>query len=134
MIELHLEGRPIHKMRHRTTKNGHIYDPQVELVNWTKWEIKSQYRDWPLDATPLKVEFSFMFEPPISWSKKRKDEAINLAMDVLVKPDLSNLVKFYEDCMNGLIYTDDAQIVDLSARKVYAQESGTIIIVEKKFI
>ena len=73
----------------------------------------------------------FSFAPPVSWSKKKINEAIQGKHQPAVKPDVSNLVKFYEDCMNGLIYIDDAQIVELSARKVYALEAGTTITIEE---
>lgn len=36
------------------------------------------------------------------------------------RPDLSNLEKLVEDSMNGIVYPDDAQIVEKVTRKVWA--------------
>ena len=38
------------------------------------------------------------------------------------KADIDNLCKFYIDSMNGVFYKDDAQIVSLSACKVWGSE------------
>jgi len=43
------------------------------------------------------------------------------------KPDVSNLVKFAEDCLNGFAWGDDSQIVALRAMKVYGKEPRTEI-------
>ena len=116
-------------MRHRSTKNGHIYDPQDREKASTYFDIFRQYKAPPLDG-PLCVSFIFSFAPPCSWSKKKSNEALAGKHQPAVKPDISNLIKFYEDCMNGLIYIDDAQIVEVRARKVYALDAGTKITVE----
>lgn len=43
------------------------------------------------------------------------------------RPDIDNMVKFYLDCMNELVYADDRQVVELSARKVYSFKKFTVI-------
>ena len=39
----------------------------------------------------------------------------------IVKPDKDNLEKFIKDCMTGIFYKDDCQIVSSTARKVYSE-------------
>lgn len=46
------------------------------------------------------------------------------------KPDIDNLVKFYLDCGNGILFSDDRMIVQLQASKVYSEEPKTIITVK----
>jgi Holliday junction resolvase RusA-like endonuclease len=41
-------------------------------------------------------------------------------MRPVTKPDVDNLAKSVLDAINGVAYKDDNQIVDLVARKVYA--------------
>ena len=53
----------------------------------------------------------FYFAKPPSVPKKRKEMA--------VKPDLSKLIRATEDAFIGLLYADDAQIVETIARKHY---------------
>lgn len=60
---------------------------------------------------PVSMVMDFYFQKPPSVPKKRKG--------MVVKPDLSKLVRSTEDAMTGILYVDDAQIVELSVRKHY---------------
>lgn len=57
---------------------------------------------------------------PASWSGKKQRAA--LAGDVLpgVKPDIDNCCKAVFDGLNGVLWRDDAQVVDTRIRKRYA--------------
>jgi len=39
-------------------------------------------------------------------------------------PDLSNLIKFVEDALKNTAYTDDAQICEIVARKVWCENGN----------
>lgn len=43
------------------------------------------------------------------------------------KPDCDNLAKFYLDCGNGLLWSDDKRVVSLYVRKLYSENPRTII-------
>lgn len=45
------------------------------------------------------------------------------------RPDIDNLVKMVADALNGLIYADDSQVVELRAIKTYSPREGTDITV-----
>ena len=46
------------------------------------------------------------------------------------RPDIDNYVKFYLDCMNKVVYLDDSQVIELSAKKIYNdKESFTEIVI-----
>lgn len=45
-----------------------------------------------------------------------------------VKPDCSNLVKAIEDALNGILWLDDSEIIDLGVRKRYAESKPHIAI------
>lgn len=70
------------------------------------------------------MHITFFFKIPASHYKKR-DEMLGTPLSH--KPDLSNLVKFYEDAGNGILYKDDCVIVELKASKVYGDEEMTEI-------
>ena len=47
------------------------------------------------------------------------------------KPDIDNYVKSVLDASNGMLYHDDNQIVELIARKLYAEEPRVEIRIEE---
>jgi Holliday junction resolvase RusA-like endonuclease len=86
-----------------------------------------RFRRGPLDEA-IEVDFVFGFKPPESWSAKKKARAIAGELRHVTKPDTSNLVKMYEDAMNGVVYRDDSQIDRIAgAKKVYAEQDFTRI-------
>jgi Holliday junction resolvase RusA-like endonuclease len=60
---------------------------------------------------PVSMVMDFYFSKPPSIPKKR--------MEMVVKPDLSKIIRSTEDALIGLAYVDDAQIVEMSVRKHY---------------
>ena len=60
---------------------------------------------------PVKMVFDFYLQRPASIPKKRQSPT--------VKPDLDKLIRSSTDAMTGILYADDAQIVELSVRKHY---------------
>ena len=47
------------------------------------------------------------------------------------RPDIDNYIKFVMDCLNGLVYKDDSQVVDIYSNKLYATNPQTIIIIKE---
>ena len=47
------------------------------------------------------------------------------------KPDASNILKSIEDAMNGVVFNDDSQIVNIHVTKVYATEPGVDVCVKE---
>lgn len=43
------------------------------------------------------------------------------------RPDRGNLLKFYEDCLTGIVWVDDSQVVDGAVRKIFAEVPRTVI-------
>jgi Holliday junction resolvase RusA-like endonuclease len=62
------------------------------------------------------------FGIPASWPKKLRQAALDGREHVTKKPDLDNIVKAIEDGMTGVCWIDDAQVVEISARKCYGAE------------
>lgn len=47
------------------------------------------------------------------------------------RPDIDNYIKFVMDCLNGIIYKDDSQVVHVEATKIYSTDPQTIIIIKE---
>ena len=121
---IHIE--PVEQARPRATHRGrHItmYDPAK--VKKFKKElsqlVRSQYKDEPLDGM-LEVELSFYRQVQKSLSKIERARRLSGEHRPTVKPDLDNYIKSTLDALNGILWTDDARIVDLHAHKYYSDD------------
>ena len=134
-----IPGDPIAKARHRlSTVNGFAmqYDPQKKQVDVLKRklvELSSQiefdeYNDSYMPA--LSVSLSYHMPIAVSESKAIKNAKLWGLLKPNHKPDLDNLVKFTLDASNGILWHDDAQIIELSANEKYSKTPCTIIQVE----
>ena len=72
---------------------------------------------------PLKLTVTFQFIRPKSVTAKKRPRPS-------AKPDLSKLVRCVEDSLTGILIRDDSLVVDLVARKVYADCAGVTIELE----
>jgi Holliday junction resolvase RusA-like endonuclease len=68
---------------------------------------------------------------PKSYSKKRIEACLNGSEQPTKKPDASNILKSVEDGMNGVVYKDDSQIVNIHVTKVYSSQAGVDICVKE---
>ena len=117
MISIIIDKNPVPLKRHRHSKNGHTYNPQADLMKQIGWEAKSQFPG-SIITTPILVSMTFFIQIPNSLSKRKK--LILGGKHVPKRPDLSNYIKFYEDAFNGIIWSDDSLIVELTAKKIYS--------------
>lgn len=122
------EGEPIAKVRHRVGKKG-MYDPQSEAKGYAKVDLFAQVcnkydefrTEMPL-VCDISVSMSFYFTYPkkLSQSKIKAILENKETYPHIIKPDIDNLVKFYLDVGNGILYKDDKQIVSLHCTKSYS--------------
>lgn len=128
MICLDLYGEPIAKIRPRFKRRGQFvstYDPQEKLKDGYSWQVKSQYRSPPLTC-PIFLDVCFHMPIPKGTSKIRQRQMCAGLIHHIKRPDLDNLVKFL-DYLNGIIFENDSQIVELRAKKIYSSNPGTVI-------
>jgi Holliday junction resolvase RusA-like endonuclease len=107
--------------------NGRIVEAQS--ANLKKWraaieEACQPYANQNIHLGPIRLEVDFYLERPKT--VKVKDRPLPI-----VPPDLDKLLRGVGDGIgqSGLIWGDDSQIVEISARKFYAddRETGAII-------
>ena len=76
---------------------------------------------------PVLVEMKIMVSVAASWSKKKTAEA--LAGDVMPtkKPDADNVLKAICDGINGIVFKDDVQVVNVSLSKRFSETPGVSV-------
>lgn len=127
-------GIPVAKGRPRMTRAGHTYTPAKtrsyeERVAW--YGVRTMGTRPSLEG-PLHLVLTVIVPIPASWSGKKKEMARNGELYPMTRPDLDNYIKVL-DGLNGIVWKDDAQIVCLSAVKVYGDVPGLRIAVYDEF-
>jgi Holliday junction resolvase RusA-like endonuclease len=132
-IVVWIRGDPIPLQRPKLGRNG-TYDPQKDLKYQTGIQLKTQVNfnyDYSSLDGDLSLDITFYFEIPKSWSLKKKEKVAGKRKSS--RPDLSNLIKYYEDVMQDIgIYKDDSQIVAISAEKFYDDGQGARVVITLK--
>jgi len=126
-MKIIIQGPPIPKARHRH-KGKFSYDPQQKLKEDIKLQMISEMitnASDLIEEVSYHVTMIFYMEIPKSMSKIGRMRLNDTPHRV--KPDLSNLCKFYEDCGNGIIWSDDSKIVELNLKKFYSDSPRTVI-------
>lgn len=122
IITIRLPGVPVGKGRPRfSRRSGRAYTPEKTRG----YELNLSYAaaqvmgDRPLLEGALEVVVSASFPIPQSFSKAKRLDALSGALRPAKKPDPDNLLKTL-DALNGVVWHDDAQCVDVSIKKFYA--------------
>lgn len=104
-----------------TTGDGRSF-PVRRHTEWGSYValVASQHRPEALLCGPLAVRLVFHLPAP----KQRK------RVLPITRPDVCNLQKGVVDAMNGVLWVDDSQVVELVVAKVYAGARGPGLDVE----
>ena len=134
-MKLVFEIEPVEQARPRATRMGRgirLYDPKKVSVYKKQLAMmcKFQYKQAPLTG-PLMVELNFFRHVQSSVSKKERKLRLSGSHRPIVKPDTYNYIKSTLDGLNGLLWEDDNQIVDLIAHKYYSDKPRVEIEVVK---
>jgi len=136
MVTFTVYGIPVPKARPRFRRIGKFVSTYTAPKTKT---YEDQVRDAarlamgstePLE-TPVSVYFYLSVPVPASYSKKRTQACLSGEEKPIKKPDLTNVAKSLEDGMNGIVYKDDSQIVNLHMTKVYSNEPRVEILVKE---
>jgi Holliday junction resolvase RusA-like endonuclease len=129
IFEKTIQFEPVSLKRHRHRLTGGTYDPSKK----EKDDFVNMINDMPLEkmTKPIKCILNFYCKRPKSHYKTGKNS--HLLKDTSPKyntnnKDLDNMVKFILDALNGKLYVDDCQIVEISCRKLYSNGNGYIYV------
>jgi Holliday junction resolvase RusA-like endonuclease len=116
-----IPGNPVGKARPRfNSQTNRTYTPQEtrDYEELVKWSYRAKYSGKMLTGE-ISAAITAYYKIPDSWSKKRKEQAVNGELKPTVKPDCDNVVKAILDAINGVAYKDDAAVTDLEFHKRY---------------
>lgn len=120
MIKFFIPGKPVAKGRPRFAMAGHriiAYTPDATRA-WERMAAqiaKIAMRGNPPLGCPVRIEIHAVLAPP------KRDPGRKHHVQ---KPDLDNICKGAVDSMNGIIFADDAQIVERDRRMPQSGDRG----------
>lgn len=124
-IHFEIPGHPTALKRARIGRRGpfaRMFDPKENRDAKDTVAVfahKAMKGEPPMEG-PLELNVTFYFVRPKSKIRKRPPDPFPYPSG---KPDVDNLIKLLADGCNGIVYRDDAQIVMLTADKVWAQDN-----------
>ena len=125
-IEFTVPGEPIAKGRARAFircgKIGH-YTPD-KTANYES--LVRLFASQAMGSSPLMTEAVWLtvdayFSIPRSWPVRKQQDAEAMKIRHLKRPDLDNCVKVVEDALNGIVWVDDSQVIQIRASKHYSR-------------
>jgi Holliday junction resolvase RusA-like endonuclease len=102
----------------------------VSYENLVGWTAAQAMAGKPLIEQPVAVWLTVYCAVPASWSKVQQHLALTGNRLPTTKPDIDNLIKAIFDAMNGVVWKDDVQVVDLAVGKRYDATPGVAVAVK----
>lgn len=130
-IALVVMGDPTPLARPRYSANRRVYDSQRERKMIVGIDMHRQLPE-TFEQLSGAISLQINFYMPISTNLSRVKREARLGKFHLSRPDLSNLIKFYEDIGTDIgIYKDDSLIAVIQSKKIYDYVPRTEIIFEE---
>ena len=124
-MTIEVPGNPVAQPRVKVSTRGgfgRAYVDRKHPVHEYRQRVAQTWRDvvgFCFDG-PLRVTIELVIERPRSVKRRWPS----------VKPDASNYAKAVEDCLNGVAWKDDSQIIELMVRKVYGEPMTRVSVEE----
>lgn len=129
MILLQVEGHPTPWAAH-AGYGRRSFNPRFKEKEYAQWQIKAQFNQQAPIAAPVRLDLTFHMPIPAGTSKVRRLQMLNGRMRHMKRPDVTNMQKFIEDVLKGIVIEDDSQVVEVVARKVYSEKPKTVVQIE----
>lgn len=148
MIRFVIPGAPVGKGRHRSQAlmrggkpvlgpNGrpivtsHTPEKTIAYEGLVAHEGRVAMAGRPLLSGPVEMVLRFDMAIPKSLSKRDRAAALAGRLRPTKKPDTSNVLKAIEDGLNGVVWVDDVQVVELFVSKRYAETPGVVVEIQE---
>jgi crossover junction endodeoxyribonuclease RusA len=103
-----------------TSANQKLRPFRSEVTRMALSKLGDRAQPLFVKGEPVKLYLKFAFQRPAS-AKKRTHPC--------VKPDLDKLQRAVLDALTGVMYDDDAQVVEIDASKRYASQDCLLVVV-----
>lgn len=135
ILQFHVPGQPYGKGRPRIGKVGahaRMFTPEktVNYENLVKYSAQQAMAGAALIEGACDVKLRIDCQIPASWSQKKQRAAAAGEIRPTSKPDADNVIKAVFDAMNGVVWKDDVQVVDIAVSKFYSLAPGVGVRVE----
>ena len=135
IISITIPGVPVAKGRPRVTAAGRfprVFTPaktrrSEDLIRCEAYNAMGGSK--PIDE-PVSMVVTAYIQPPKSFSKKKRADAIEGIVKPVTRPDADNYAKAALDGCNAIIFRDDSLVTDLIVRKRYSERPRLVITVE----
>lgn len=104
----------------RLTSDNEKMKPWRQQVGWAALEARGEF--FAHRNTPVRAIYSFYLAPPQKLPKGRTRAT--------AKPDVDKLIRAISDALTGVVWEDDSQLVEVTAKKQYGLPPRTEITVE----
>lgn len=137
IVKMTVFGEPVPQGRPRfSTINGHVQaiDPKKSRNYKQLIQLEAQplfYEGFAAIEAASQLKLHIFRGIPKSWSKKKKEAALENILRPTSRPDTDNYVKGVLDALNGLVVKDDSCIVHIEAGKFYSDRPRIEIEVEE---
>ena len=128
MIHLRVDCVPTPWSASQKGANG-FYDKKSKAKEFVRWQLKGQYRDTPLSGH-VALDFIFFIPIPKNTSKAMRKQMLDRRV-LPTSPDTTNMQKLYEDCLQGIVITDDRYTSKISSTRYYSENPGVWISIRK---
>jgi Holliday junction resolvase RusA-like endonuclease len=117
-------GQPHGKGRPRASSRGGFVRLYTDLNTRTYEDLIARQARVAMGATevlltPTAVRIHAYYYMPISWSKKKRKQAMEGEI-VPGKPDLDNISKSILDAIQGIVIDDDKNVIKLTVEKRFS--------------
>lgn len=135
MISFFVPGPPVGKGRPKaTTINGHarMYTPAktVSYEGLVAMAARDAMAGRPPLQGPVVLVLDVHMPVAASWSRKARAAALADVTPPTKKPDSDNVLKAVCDAINGIVWVDDVQVVDVVLRRRYREIPGVRVEIE----
>lgn len=135
ILHFHVPGQPVGKGRPRIGKVGNharMFTPEktVNYEGLVALAAQQAMAGAALLEGACEVKLRIDCQIPTSWSQKKQRAAAAGAIRPTTKPDADNVIKAIFDAMNGVVWKDDVQAVELAVSKRYSEVPGVAVRVE----
>lgn len=129
LIRFTVPGQPVGKARPRIGRAGgfsRMYTPEktVSYESLVGWTAAQAMAGRALLEGAVAVRLDIRVQIPASWSKKKQDLARCGGCWPVSKPDIDNVEKAIFDGLNGVVWKDDVQVVEVTKAKRYGEQPG----------